>query len=238
MILVAVLAGACTSGGMAASSAPTLGAAATSSATASAVPALTPLPTAAPTPAPTAAATATPAPTPRATAAPTPPPSPSATPPRTATPSPTPSATPEPSATPAATRTLRPGETPAPTPVDLAPFLTSELVVVNLGNAQLSVAVAILDPESTDEYEVGVLDVEPLQVTAQSVFAARYRLEFDYPGGAPNEGGTCVIDVGEREEIQFAVLEDGGVIPAGSGAEDPGELAIEAAARCRAGAGA
>ena len=174
---------------------------------------------------PTPSPTSQPTPSPSSTPAPTPTPAPTA--------SPAPSPTPDP--TPAPTRTLAPGETPAPTPIDLAPFLTAEVTVVNLGDAPLAVTVTILDPESTDEYEVGTLDVQPLQVTAQAVLPSRYRLAFDYPGGPAAEGGTCVIDVAEGEQIQFAVLERGGVITAGDEPDDPAEMVIATSSRCQAG---
>jgi hypothetical protein len=144
--------------------------------------------------------------------------------------------TPEPTGdpTPLPTRTLAPGETPDPTAIDLAPFLTAELTVVNLEDDPLAVTVTILDPESTDEYEVTTIDIAPLQVTAQAVFPARYRLDFAYPG-ASGSAGVCVIDVAEQEEVQFAMLSRGGVITAGTEPDDPAELAIATSSRCRAG---
>ena len=73
-------------------------------------------------------------------------------------------------------------------------------------------------------------------MTAQAVLPSRYRLAFDYPGGAAAEGGTCVIDIAEGEQIQFAVLERGGVITARAEPDDPAELVIATSSRCRAGA--
>jgi hypothetical protein len=131
--------------------------------------------------------------------------------------------------------TTDPSATAAPTPIDLRPLLTAELTVVNLGDAPLVVTVTILDPDSTDEYPVGSFELEPLQVTAQAVLAARFRLEFDYPGGTAAEAGTCVIDVAEREQLQFAVLERGGAITTGTEPKDPKDLVIATASRCRAG---
>ncbi|HWH24183.1 MAG TPA: hypothetical protein VNW68_04715, partial [Candidatus Limnocylindria bacterium] len=118
-------------------------------------------------------------------ASPSPPPTASPTsPPSSPTPTvvPPPTAEPTPSAEPTTTRTLAPGETPAPTPIDLLPFLTSEVTVVNLGDATLDVSVTLVDPESADEFELGTYALAPLQVISQSVPPARFRLDFDYAG--------------------------------------------------------
>jgi hypothetical protein len=136
--------------------------------------------------------------------------------------------------TPVPTRTLAPGETPDPTPFDLTPFLSAELTVVNLDDAPLAVTVTLLDPESTDEYEVTTIDVASLQVTSQSVLPTRYRLEFNYPGAA-TAAGVCVIDVAEDEEVQFAMLARGGVITTDTEPDDPAEMAIATSPRCQAG---
>lgn len=205
---------------------------ASTSAPATSLPALTAAPARTTASVPTLSATATPAPTAVPTAPPTPQPTPTPTAPPT--PSPTPTAPPTPPPTPGPTRTLAPGETPAPTPIDLAPFLTAEVTVVNLGEGPLAVTVTLLDPESTDEYEVGVLEIQPLQVTSQAVLAFRYRLEFEYPDGSPADGGTCIINIFKGDEIQFAVLERGGVITAGAEPDDPAELVIATSSRCRA----
>jgi hypothetical protein len=158
--------------------------------------------------------------------------------PATATeaPNPTDAPTREPTQTlePVPTRTLAPGETPDPTPIDLSPFLTAELTVLNLDEAALAVTVTILDPESTEEYEVTKIDVAPLQLTAQSVLPARYRLEFDYPGTSAT-AGTCVIDVAEKEKVQFAMLARGGVITTDTEPDDAADMDIATSARCRAG---
>jgi hypothetical protein len=216
---MAGLVAACAGGGTPQSAAPTLQ-------PPSAAVLATPAPTA--TPGPTATPSAAPSPTPAATSAPTPRPKP--------TPAATPVPTAAPTATPGPTRTLAPGETAAPTPLDLAPFLTAEITVVNLADAPLSVSVTIVLPESGEEFEIGTLVLAPLQVTTQSVLAARFRLAFDYPGGAASEAGTCVIELEEGDQVQFAVVTGGAVLTAGDEPEDPAELVVATAARCRAGA--
>jgi hypothetical protein len=109
------------------------------------------------------------------------------------------------------------------------------MTVFNLADAVLSVTVTLLDPESTDEYEVATLSIEPLQLTIQAVLESRYRLEFDYPGGGDADAGACVIDIAEGEAVQFALMEDGGVLTLAEEPEDSDELVIETASRCRAG---
>lgn len=107
--------------------------------------------------------------------------------------------------------------------------------MVNLGDSPLAVTVTILDPESTDEFEIGTLEVQPLQVTSQSVLPSRYRLEFEYPDETAAQSAACTIDIAEREQVQFALLESGGVITAGDEPDDPAELVIATSARCQAG---
>ena len=152
------------------------------------------------------------------------------------TPSPTNENTPEPPVptTPDPNITPDPNATPVPTPVDVLPFLTSGMTVVNLGSSRLSVTVALLDTESTDEFVIGTFDVEPEQVTAQQVIPARLRLEFQMGG---SNIGTCTIDVADAEQIQFAAIEGGVVITLGAAEPvDPAEMIVATASRCAAGA--
>lgn len=164
-----------------------------------------------PTPTPTLAPTEIPMITP----APTPPP---------ATPAPTqgpPTPTPDPNAT------------PEPTALDIAPYLTSEITVVNLGVAPLMLTVALLDPESTDEFVLGTFELQPEQVSAQSVIPTLYRLDFDYAGTPGADAGTCTINIADGEQVQFGVIESGIVITTnGSEPVDPAEMLVETSSRC------
>jgi hypothetical protein len=146
-----------------------------------------------------------------------------------ATPSPSPS--PPPTVAP----TLDPNATPRPTPLDILPFLTSEITVVNLAEQQLALKVTLLDPDSTDEFSLGTYELEPLQVTTQSVVPTRFRLEFAFSGGG--SAGTCTIDIEEGDQVQFAVIETGIAITSSAAEpEDPAEMVVATASRCRAGA--
>ena len=168
------------------------------------------------------AAVVTPGPTPTALAAPT------ASPPA-ATPSP--ATTIPPSATPGT------GGSPGPSAIDLLPLLTSQITVVNLVDQPLTLTVTLLDPDSDDEFEVGTFDLQPLQVTTQSVIPARLRLEFAF-GGSSGTIGLCTIDVADGEELQFAAIATGVAITAtGQEPANPADLNVSTAARCRAGAG-
>jgi hypothetical protein len=165
------------------------------------------------------------------TASPAPTPTAQPTAPRTVTRAPeTPTAevTPDPNITP------DPNATAAPTPVDVLPFLSSEITILNLATQRLSVTVALVDAESSEEYVVGTFDVEPEQVTSQLVVPARLRLAFML-GGA--DLGTCTLDVVEGEELQFATVGTG-VVFASNGPEpaDAADMIVATAARCHAGA--
>ena len=155
------------------------------------------------------------------------------------TPSPPPTATPLPiSPTPGTTSstprqvTPDPDATPGPTAVDLLPFLTSEVTVVNLAQSELSVAVTLLDPESEDEFTVGTYELQPLQVTHQAVIPARLRLDFELAG---SETQSCAIDIAEAEQVQFAVIESGvAVTTSGEEPVDAAEMIVATSSRCQA----
>jgi hypothetical protein len=118
--------------------------------------------------------------------------------------------------------------------VDVMPFLSSEMTVVNLADEAIALKVTLLDTDSDGSYEVGTFSVEPLQVTTQAIVPTRLRLEFTSPIGA--HIGTCTIDVAEGEAIQFAVIGNGIAITT-NGAEpaDAAEMSVATASRCHAG---
>ena len=148
------------------------------------------------------------------------------------TPAPTAPPTEPPTAGPS-TPTPDPDATPRPTAVDIAPYLTSEVTILNLGDAPLGVTVTLLDPDSTDEFTIGTFHLEPSQVTSQSIIPALFRLDFGLTG--VDDAGTCEITVGEAEQIQFAVVPTG-IVMATNGAEptDPAEMLVATSSRCQA----
>lgn len=167
---------------------------------------------------------------------------PSASPTQEATPTPSPTQTPAPTlsptpAEPTQAGTPDPNATPRPTLVDLLPFLSSQITVVNLADEPLTLTVTLVDPDSTDEYEVGTFEVQPLQVTTQSIIPSRFRLDFDVAGGSAADVATCTIDIAEGEQIQFAVVPTGvAMSTSGIEPEDPAEMVVATSSRCRAGA--
>ena len=168
-----------------------------------------------PTPTPTRAATEIPMVTPAPTPVPTPAP---------ATPLPTqgpPTPTPDPNAT------------PRPTAVDVAPYLTSEVTVVNLGDAPLALTVSLLDPDSADEFTIGTFELQPNQVTTQAVIPALLRLDFGYTG--VDDVGSCAITIEDGEQLQFAVVAGGIVMTSSAGEpEDAAEMIVSTSSRCEA----
>jgi hypothetical protein len=166
------------------------------------------------------------------TAAPTEPPTaaPTEPPPSPPTPAPT-----EPPTDGPPTPTPDPNATPRPTAVDIAPYLTSEVTVVNLADTPLTLTVALLDPDSDQEYEIGTFEVQPDQVTTQSVIPAPFRLDFGY-GGSVDSAGTCTIEIADGEQLQFAVIPEGIAITSnGPEPADPAEMIVATATRCQAG---
>lgn len=104
--------------------------------------------------------------------------------------------------------------------------------MVNLAQAEVSVTVSVLDPESDDEFTVGTYELQPLQVTHQAVIAARFRLDFALAG---SEVQSCAIDIAEAEQAQFAVIESGVALTT-SGEEplDADEMLVATSSRCQA----
>jgi hypothetical protein len=142
----------------------------------------------------------------------------------------TPVPTPEPPSTPAGTPD--PNATPRPTPVDVLPFLSAEVVVVNLADRELSLTVALLDPDSDAEFVVGTFDLQPEQVTAQAVVPTIFRLAFALDGGSSS---SCIIEIGEGEQVQFAVVAGGIAITSSLGEPaDVAEMLVATSSRCQA----
>jgi hypothetical protein len=117
--------------------------------------------------------------------------------------------------------------------VDVAPFLTSDITVVNLGDGPLGLTVTLLDPDSAEEFTIGTFRLEPEQVTSQSIVPALFRLDFGYSG--VNDAGTCTITIGDGEELQFAVIPQGIAITSnGPEPADPAEMVVATSSRCQA----
>jgi hypothetical protein len=100
----------------------------------------------------------------------------------------------------------------------------------------LSVTVTAIDADNGDELELLTVDLQPNQVTSQSIIAARFRFEFDYPAGGAHDAGVCTIDIGDAEQVQFAAIAGGVAITTGGAAPaEAAEMVVETASRCAAG---
>lgn len=183
------------------------------------------------TPPPTALATPGPtdAPTPTDTPTPTPPPTPTVGgtgEPPTATPVPVsaapsasesaPARTAPPTASSAATQvavaartkpptsvSLKPGQTPRGTPLDLGPFLTATLEIIHLGDQPITVSVAIVDGGTTSE--LTTLTLQTLDGGSEPVFAGDYLVTFKRPADA--KAATCSLHVADGESFRFVTTD-------------------------------
>lgn len=116
--------------------------------------------------------------------------------------------------------------------MDVAPYLTSEVTVVNLGDTSLALTVALLDPDSTQEFVIGTFQIQPEQVNSQAVIPALLRLDFGYSG--VNDAGSCTITIADGEQLQFAVIPQGIAITSnGPEPADPAEMLVATASRCQ-----
>jgi hypothetical protein len=144
------------------------------------------------------AASPVPASAPLASTAVTPPP----------TPSPEPFATVEPTAAPA---TPRP--TPKPRPsldvdlTEIAAYLTSSITLLNLGDEDLSVLVAYLDPGSDVPFPLGVYALGSMDQVTNDAPPGTYVLEFRQPAAAA-AATTCTIEMADSDGYVFAALGD------------------------------
>lgn len=124
---------------------------------------------------------------------PTPEPTASAEPAPTPAPTPTPTDEPE--------RTLAPGETPRPSPMDISAYLTATLSVVNLTDEQFTVSVDIYS-EGEDQGTVAQFDLEPYGSLFQNVPETTYGVSFDGSG----EPSTCVVTIAEGAQLSFTLI--------------------------------
>jgi hypothetical protein len=113
-----------------------------------------------------------------------------------------PTTTPAPTQTDEPERTLGPGETPAPTPLDLTDLLTATLLVVNLTDDEV-VATVDLFNEGEKVGTVAELNIEPYGELLQDVPAAAYLVSITVGSAA---AATCQITLSDGMEIDFAAV--------------------------------
>jgi anti-sigma factor RsiW len=120
------------------------------------------------------------------------------------TPAPSPSASPTPSPTPAPTRTLRPGETPKPTPINLAPFLTAAIAIANYADDTVAVDISLLDTSTNKSQSVAANTFQPLDAVSEKVPAGDYRVSFTRPGAS--KPLVCQVNVKDGDQIGFGIM--------------------------------
>jgi hypothetical protein len=154
----------------------------------------------------------------------------------TPTPSPSPlvTAAPTPTALPTAEATASATASGDASPtIDLRPFLTATLTLINLAETTLTVTATFIDTSEGSESTLGTFEAASLQATTQSLPPGRYRLDFTY---GSTLAGTCTLDVAENNAFQFAAITRGVAITR-SGVEptDPDEVLVATSSLCRAG---
>lgn len=95
---------------------------------------------------------------------------------------------------------------PAATPMDIAAYLTATLAGVNAAASPVSIRLDILDPDSGQVQETGVvIPLGPLDAISQRVLEAPYVLTFEGEGRTPV---SCTVTLAAGDERDFLVLED------------------------------
>lgn len=129
-----------------------------------------------------------------------------------ATPEPTPEATAEATSeptvepTPEPTRSLAPGETPRPTPIDIAAYLTAQIDLLHLGDDSISVAIAISDESGGQSATVAKFEMENLDSVTQSIPAGTYSVVFTRPATA-SKPKTCTLSVKDGDHFEFVTTD-------------------------------
>ena len=123
-----------------------------------------------------------------------------------AEPAPTPAPTRAPTATPTEEpeRTLAPGETPTPSPMDISALLTATLSVVNLTEEQFTITVDMYS-EGENLGTVAEFDLEPYGSLFQDVPETTYAVSAVLSDGS-GEPSTCVVTIAEGAQLSFTLI--------------------------------
>jgi hypothetical protein len=170
-----------------------------------------------------------------------------ATPATTAVPSSLPSLTAVATATPAGT--IAASDTPPATPgplgsggpsasptFDILGLLTATIGATNLGDGDLTVKVAALDPDAEELVEVTILTLRPFESISEKTFAARYRIEFQAGIGAAPQ--VCAMDLRDGDDYTFVALAKLITVSrAGTDAAAPADLVVASSGLCHAWSG-
>src|SRR4051794_10670702 len=130
-----------------------------------------------------------------------------------------------------------PGPSPCPTPIDLSPYLTAQLTMVNLSSVTINLNVLIVDPDTKQSQSLATEDVDPQGFASEKVLPLPYTIEFTRQGEkAPY--ASCTVSMSDVEVYDFAALDDAvavdlrGAVPSDAASFDPNELWTDTSSLC------
>jgi hypothetical protein len=131
-----------------------------------------------------------------------------------------------------------PGPSPCPTPIDLAPYLTAELTMVNLASVTINLDVLIIDPDTKQRQSLATQDVEPQGFVSEKVLPLPYTIEFTKQGDELPYA-SCTVNMTDVQAFDFAALDDAvavdlrGAAPTDLASFDPNELWTDTSSLCQ-----
>ena len=130
------------------------------------------------------------------------------------------------------------GPAPCPTPIDLAPFLTAQLTMVNLSSVTIKLDVLIVDPDTKQSESLATQDVDPQGFVSQKVLPLPYTIEFTKTGDE-TPYASCTVNMTDIQIFDFAAIDDAvavtlrGATPSDPASFDPNELWTDTSSLCR-----
>ncbi len=126
-----------------------------------------------------------------------------------------------------------PGPAPCPTPIDLAPYLTAELTLVNLASVAITVDVLVVDPDTKQSQSLATQTVDPQGYVSQKVLPLPYTIQFT-KAGADTPYATCTLNMTDVQAFDFAALDDAVAVELrGATPTDPDELWVDTSSLCK-----
>jgi hypothetical protein len=125
-----------------------------------------------------------------------------------------------------------PGPTPCPTPIDLAPFLTAELTMVNLSSGAITLDVLVIDPDTKQSQSLATQTVDPQGFVSEKVLPLPYTIQFT-KAGAPAPYATCTVNMTDVQVFDFAAIDDAVAVELrGATPSDADELWTDTSSLC------
>jgi hypothetical protein len=126
-----------------------------------------------------------------------------------------------------------PGPTPCPTPIDLAPYLTAEITLVNLASVTITADVLIVDPDTKQSQSLATQTLDPQGFVSEKVLPLPYTVEFT-KAGAEEPYASCTVTMSDVQIYDFAALDDAVAVSLrGATPTDPDELWVDTSSLCR-----